>query len=187
MTTAEELSVALERLFHLLREAEWAQVKQSGITPLQRQILWFIHTFPTRARAVYIGRYLGIKKPTVSLALKQMEKKGLIRRELDPLNRRSRIIRLSEQGAQLIKHLKLQVLYDWCSTLSEDIQQQLKESLYGLFIHLNQMKVLTEVYFCETCERFIPESGYCEAEMRFVQSSERRLLCMKHSLLAGRG
>lgn len=186
MTIAEELSLATERLLHLLREAEWSHAGQSGITPLQRQILLFIHTFPARARAVYIGRYLGIKKPTVSLALKQMEKKGLIYRERDPANRRSRILRLSEQGQQLIHHFRLQVLHDWFDTLSGAQQQQLKESLYGLFTHLHRLGILTEVYFCETCGYFSAETGYCDAVQRVVPAQERRLVCMKHSLLAGK-
>lgn len=187
MTTAEELALGIERLVYLIREVEWAHTAETGISPLQRQILWFIHTFPARARATYIGLYLGVKKPTISLALKQLEDKKLIHREPDPQNRRSQIIRLTDKGSQMIHQLKLGVLQQWLETLPSSQQTQLKEAFYELFDHLHKLGVLAEVYFCATCKRFTQGNGYCPAMGTAIEVSGRRpLVCMHHSLLSYR-
>lgn len=186
MTIVEELALSIERLVYLIREVEWTHTTDTGISPLQRQVLWYIHTFPSRARATYIGRYLGVKKPTISLVLKQLEQKGFIRREPDPQNRRSQIIRLTDKGSQVIHQLRLEVLQQWLETLPSSKQTQLKEAFYGLFDHLHKLGVLVEVYFCATCKRFTQGNEYCPVTGTALDvSGERPLVCMHHSLLSG--
>ncbi|MCS7152955.1 MAG: MarR family transcriptional regulator [Bacteroidia bacterium] len=183
MTTAHELALTLQRLGYLLREMEWNQASKSGISPLQRQILSFIRAFPTRARASYLTRYLGLKKPTISLALKQLEQKGLIRRQVDPSNRRSYIIHLTPAGEKLSDWLELGTLEQWLAEMPPETQENLKSSLYALMSHLTRHQAAAEIYLCDTCRWFISSSHYCEAQGKYLEPKDMRLICPTHSLL----
>lgn len=183
MSLTEEIAIAIERLGHLMRQLEWEHVAGSGLSPLQRQILWFIHTYPGRARAVYIGRYLGVKKPTISLALKHLEEKGLIQRQTDPKNRRSHVLSLSESGRLLASYLTLKSLHGWIEVLPDPDKAKLKEALYLLLSHLHRAGALQEIYLCETCGRFLPEKGFCSLAASELSPAERRISCEHHTWL----
>ena len=61
-----------------------------------------------------------VDKAIATRALKQMEQKGLITREINPHDARSKLVFLTEEALSIRPHL-LEILNQWNSTLTEDI------------------------------------------------------------------
>lgn len=183
MTTAEQIVAALQRVSYLLRQVEWDLAYPDRFTPLQRQILWYIYAYPERARATYMSRYLGVKKPTISLALALLERKGYVHRQIDLQDRRSHRISLTEKAQKLVARLSLQKLLVEVAALPEGDQQRIREGLYLLLAGLVERGVIQEAYMCATCGHFDHGRGYCNLLGKPLPLSERRLLCREHSLL----
>lgn len=76
----------------------WAQNRNTNETTVF--ILYVINTSTPYCTQNEIGNKLFLPKQTVSLALSGLEKKGYILREANPQDRRNKIVKFTEQGAQ---------------------------------------------------------------------------------------
>lgn len=70
-----------------------ARLKEKGLTFSQLYILIYLINIPTKSiPQKQIEHYFNIKHPTLIGILKRMEKKGLVRIEVDPHDHRSRLV-----------------------------------------------------------------------------------------------
>ncbi len=76
----------------------WAQNRNTNETTVF--ILYVINTSIPYCTQNEIGSKLFLPKQTVSLVLSGLEKKGYILREANPQDRRNKIVKFTEQGAQ---------------------------------------------------------------------------------------
>ena len=76
----------------------WAQNHNTNETTVF--VLYVINTSTPYCTQNEIGNKLFLPKQTVSLVLSGLEKKGYILRESNPKDRRNKIVKLTEQGAQ---------------------------------------------------------------------------------------
>ncbi len=99
MDTSHDLSVLLERLGRLLQnDAHW-----HGLKPTQWEALRYLgraNRFSRSPRA--LTAYLGMTKGTVSQTLAALERKGLIRKEPVPKDRRNVRLEITRQGRSLL-------------------------------------------------------------------------------------
>lgn len=87
-------------------------------------------------------KYTGVEKSYLSKVLNSLEDKGYIIREIDPVNRRNRIIKPNPKASKQLK-----VVFNMIHQLTEDSQQELSdrevETLYKLLakvqIQVDQM------------------------------------------------
>ncbi|GIV23124.1 MAG: MarR family transcriptional regulator [Bacteroidia bacterium] len=185
MTHIEQIAAAVERLAHLFKAIEWDVAFPNKLTPLQRQILWFVHTFPHRARATYMAQYFGVRKPTISIAISLLVKKGLLTRHEDPHNRRSDILHLTDKAQTLLENLHLTALQEPLQKLTPDEQQKIRSALYLLLERYLETGLVEEVYMCRTCGHYQHEPPYCLLLRKSLPLEERRTLCPEHTLLQG--
>lgn len=76
----------------------WAQNHNMNETTVF--VLYVINTSTPYCTQIEIGNKLLLPKQTVSLVLSGLEKKGFIFRESNPKDRRNKIVKLTEEGAQ---------------------------------------------------------------------------------------
>jgi DNA-binding MarR family transcriptional regulator len=76
----------------------WAQNHNTNETTVF--VLYVINTSTPYCTQIEIGNKLLLPKQTVSLVLSGLEKKGYILRESNPKDRRNKIVKLTEEGAQ---------------------------------------------------------------------------------------
>ncbi len=97
-----KLVVALERIAEAFRVALWEQAKGRGLSPLQVQILVFLHFHPRAHRKVsFIAREFHMTKATVSVAITTLAEKGLLRKETAPDDARAFELHLTPAGERL--------------------------------------------------------------------------------------
>ncbi len=90
---------------------------------------------PKRMTPTLLSHFEQVNKNTISSLLKGLEKQGLIQRELDPFDKRLFIIKLTENGRELIKSVTPKRLLYYNSLLvdiSDEERIQLSELLQKL-------------------------------------------------------
>ncbi|MGN0802767.1 MAG: MarR family winged helix-turn-helix transcriptional regulator [Candidatus Faecivicinus sp.] len=76
----------------------------------ERGILNYLHYHNNDAFAGEISRDLGITTGRTAIALKNLEKKGLIQRSASETDRRCVVVRITEAGSQAAEAFRLRVL-----------------------------------------------------------------------------
>jgi MarR family transcriptional regulator, lower aerobic nicotinate degradation pathway regulator len=80
-------------------------IEGSGLTPLQYAVLRHLDYEEGAYQNGLAGR-LGIDQSNASLLVEQLVSAGLIDREVDGADRRSRFLRLTKQGSKLVRGLR---------------------------------------------------------------------------------
>lgn len=96
----------LERISQVFRALQWELAKKKNLTPLQIQILLFLkNRRPTDAIPTRIAQELGLTKATLSESISALEKKKLVIRVSNKIDRRFTTLSLSKAGKKVVKEL----------------------------------------------------------------------------------
>ena len=161
---------ALERLGQvqrvLLQEVSTAQ----GLSPIQVRILGLVAAAAVRPSEL-AGR-LGVTRATVTDAVRALEGKGLVAVATDPLDGRSRLLRVTEDGQAV-------------AALSSGDQGALLSGLLHLLTGLQADGLVPRARMCLTC-RFFREASdaggvaHCELLRADLPDTSLRLDCPDH-------
>jgi len=78
-----------------------AALQPFGLRPSQYSVLLILRATPG-SRQQDIGEALGIQRPNLAAMIDGLEKRGLIRREVNPADRRSHALSLTAEGLALL-------------------------------------------------------------------------------------
>jgi DNA-binding MarR family transcriptional regulator len=94
-----QLADLIHRLTRRLRRAQAERLAPLGLTPAQERALRLIARDDEAPRMTELADRLGIVPRSLTTVVDALEKAGLVRREIDPRNRRAILLRLTDQGA----------------------------------------------------------------------------------------
>jgi DNA-binding MarR family transcriptional regulator len=92
------LADLLHRLTKRLRHAQAERLAPLGLTPAQERALRMITRSQEPLRMTDLADHLGIVPRSVTTVIDALEQAGLVRREIDPHNRRAIRLHLTERG-----------------------------------------------------------------------------------------
>jgi DNA-binding MarR family transcriptional regulator len=101
-----QLADLLQRLMRRLRHAQAEQLAPLGLTPAQERALRVITRSEEPARMAEIADRLGIVPRSLTTVVDSLEAAGLVRREIDPRNRRAILLHLTERGTAVRDDLR---------------------------------------------------------------------------------
>lgn len=81
-----------------------AHTRELGVSPLEGHVLTYLRKYAPAAVGELI-RVFGVKQSTFTSLLDRLEKAGLVRRELNPGDRRSFLIHITDRGRELTARL----------------------------------------------------------------------------------
>ncbi len=93
-----QLADLLQRLTRRLRRAQAERLAPLGLTPAQERALRMITRSGEPLRMTELADHLGIVPRSVTTVIDALEQAGLVRREIDPQNRRAIRLHLTERG-----------------------------------------------------------------------------------------
>ena len=107
MKNVEDASVfiVLHQLLHLSKYQAMKRMETLGLKPSQAGILFILNCEGELSQRSLADK-IGIKPPSMTVALRKLEERGYIRREQDEKDQRIVRIRLSEKGRECIESLK---------------------------------------------------------------------------------
>ncbi len=124
MTKDKETSVywLLHQIIHLSKYQEVKKMEALGLKPGQAGILFMLNCYGKLSQKE-LAQKMGITPPSMTVALRKMEEKGLIVKEADTEDQRIIRIQISEEGKACIEEIK-QVMNDMEQLLYGDMQQE---------------------------------------------------------------
>ena len=151
MTEAGSITVLLERLSRVLQN----EAHSGGLKPTQWEVLRCLARANRFSRSPSaVTAYLGMTKGTVSQTLNALERKGLVRKQTDPADRRNLRIELTREGRALLGRDPVDALLASAAALSPAGQRQLSAGLQTLLRQALQVRGGRAFGLCKTCRFF---------------------------------
>ncbi|MEM0516991.1 MarR family winged helix-turn-helix transcriptional regulator [Aequorivita flava] len=166
-SVSNKIVVGLERISEVFRTLLWAEAKKSGVSPIQIQILIFIAYHESSLCTVsYLAKEFDVTKPTISDAVKSLEKKKLILKDYSKPDSRSYLIVLSAKGKELVS-----VTENYANPIKKQFDsfdneqlQTVYEAIVKLIYNLNKSGIISVQRTCFACKFYTKKNGkdYCE-------------------------
>ena len=179
---SSKIIVGLERISQAFKVQLWEKAKTLGLSPIQIQLLIFVHYHKNDLNTVsLLAQEFNVTKPTISDAVKVMEKKGLIKKSFDHGDQRTYFISPTDMGRDVVLQTEdfAAPLYAAVQGLGQDERNSFYGTLRKLIVQLNKKGVLTVQRTCSLC-RFYQKAEnkhYCGLLDTALQPEQLRLDC----------
>jgi DNA-binding MarR family transcriptional regulator len=186
-TTDDRIVAALERISEAFRVLLWQQSKETGLSPIQIQILIFIlHHTVSQCKVSYLAGEFNMTKATISDAVKVLAQKKIITKRTEETDSRSYTIQLTAKGRELANKSSLfaNSLLKPVDNLRVEQKENLLFSLTNLIYQLNQAGIIQLQRMCYTC-RFLGEKNnkhYCNLMKMPLKETDIRIDCPEHEI-----
>jgi DNA-binding MarR family transcriptional regulator len=141
----------LERLTLVIRADARRLAAPLGLNAAQDGILRLLRVRPEGLRVKALAEHLNIRQPTVTDSLAALERKGLIHRPIDPVDRRAVMVKsfnaLPQAKTAVATHTAAAV-----AELSEAEQTSLLKTLIKLIRSLQLRNAMPPQRMCVTCK-----------------------------------
>jgi DNA-binding MarR family transcriptional regulator len=127
-----QLADLLQRLTRRLRQAQAERLAPLGLTPAQERALRMITRSSEPPRMTELADHLGIVPRSVTTVIDALEGAGLVRREIDPRNRRAIRLHLTDRGSAVrddMREARRRAAEDLFAPLTADDRKALAELL----------------------------------------------------------
>ena len=138
-----QLADLLHGLTRRLRRAQAQGLAPLGLTPAQERALRIVTRSAEPLRMTELADRLGIVPRSLTTVVDALEQAGLVRREIDPRNRRAILLRLTDRGAAVrddLREARRRAAEDLFAPLSADD----RETLAGLLRLLDSERALPD-------------------------------------------
>ncbi len=166
-----KLLESLERVSRVFKAALWAEAKREGMSPLQVQILLYLHDNPRRPGGVSrLSREFGVTQATISDAVRSLAEKEFLVKIVRPEDRRLKQLKLSLKGHRLAIRTRQRrgLLEARMAGFPIDRKEATLRFLLEFLHQLQKEGLLTEMRLCLSCGNFEPrpdpgpgEAFYC--------------------------
>ena len=126
----QNLFVVMGSLFHDARNYLDKQFKTYGLTRPEWLIIALLRVNPQGLSQAFAKSYIGLETSYFTKVLNNLEEKGFIQRQIDPQDRRNRIIKLNPKSTQQTKKM-FKVISDLNTTIQSDLNQQQLQELHS--------------------------------------------------------
>lgn len=180
-----KLIYALERVSQIYRTLLWQTQVETGLSPIQSQILIFMLFHDDKLLSISsFAIEFSVTKATISDAFKTLEKKGLVRKEKDIVDKRRQILKLTNNGIELAHKIKTYTkpLDNILKEFPTDTKAVLFTTLTDILKALNNKNILAPLRMCTSCHYFTLKEGkaYCNLLDAPLKDEEIRLDCPEY-------
>ena len=181
---ASKVVTGLERISEVFKTLLWDKAKLVGLSPIQIQILIFIaYHKPELCNVSHLAKEFNVTKPTVSDAVKVLNKKELLMKDYSSPDSRSYTIHLSSKGEEIVAQTKdfANPLKDQFGNFTETDLNGIFKSLSELIYKLNRNGILTVQRTCFGCKFYQKNSdtSYCNLLEKALLDKDIRLDCLE--------
>ena len=187
-STAGKIIVALERISEAFRVLIWDESKETGLSPIQIQILIFmLFHEKDKCNVSYLAFEFNMTKATISDSVKVLLQKGLIKKDVNPTDSRSFAIVLTETGETVAKKASM-----FANRLEKPFQELtlLQQENFLIILletieKLNKAGIITVQRMCSSCRFYKKneESHFCNLINKTLSSAEIQVDCPEHQKL----
>lgn len=148
----------LDKISQIIRYIQWEINKKTKISPLMAQIIEYLGNNPQSLRTpAKIAEDLGVKRSTVTDALRILIKKEYVREKPHAEDKRYKILYLTKKGENFLKNENSnykKILINSIKSLKKEDKENLFLSLINFVADLNKRGILPIARICLNCENF---------------------------------
>ncbi len=183
--TDNKIVAGLERLSQVFRTLLWEQAKEQALSPIQIQLLIFMHYHSAEKNNVsYLAQEFGVTKPTISDAIKILEQKTLISKIPDRSDSRRYSIRLTADGRRVVRETEHYTtpFSEWLAQTGCTEKEMLWESISALIRTLNQTGIISMQRTCYNCRYYTHKGNthFCNLLNEKLLAKDIRIDCPEH-------
>ncbi len=183
--TDNKIVAGLERLSQVFRALLWEHAKEQSLSPIQIQLLIFIHYHGDEQNNVsYLAQEFSVTKPTISDAIKILEQKKLIRKIPSPADNRRYSIQLTEAGASVVQETEnyTSPISEWLAATDCAEKEILWSSIARLIRTLNQTGIISVQRTCYNCRyhSMHNNASFCKLLNAKLHTEDIRIDCPEH-------
>ncbi|WP_299244937.1 MarR family winged helix-turn-helix transcriptional regulator [uncultured Aquimarina sp.] len=180
--TQSKIVIGLERISETFRVLLWEHAKIIGLSPIQIQILIFVAYHKEHLCTVsYLAKEFNVTKPTISDAVKALDKKEMIRKTKTSADSRSYSIILTDQGQKAVSDTEnfADPIKQLLTNIEKKDQEVLLKIINTLIFKLNRTGILSIQRTCYACKFYekTKNDHYCNFIQTSLKDSEIRLDC----------
>jgi DNA-binding MarR family transcriptional regulator len=182
---SSKIVAGMERISEVFKVMLWDKAKLVGLSPIQIQILIFIAFHKNELCNVsHLAKEFNVTKPTVSDAIKVLDKKGLIVKDYSSPDNRSYSVSLSPSGNKIVEEI-----YNFSDPLKNQLDsfnpaqlESLFSTLSKLIYKLNQNGILSVQRTCYGCTFYEKNnsSDYCKLLEKELLNKDIRIDCPEY-------
>lgn len=181
---SSKIVAGLERVSQAFKVLLWEKAKQFGLSPIQIQILVFVAHHKSEFNNVsFLAQEFNVTKPTISDAVRVLDKKALIIKDCSSSDNRSYTIALSVLGKDIVAQTEhfANPMATYLETVDENDKEALFRTLTKLIYQLNQDGVLTVQRTCYACKFYQKTNSdhYCHLLEKQLKHADIRLDCIE--------
>lgn len=179
---SSKIVTGLERISEVFRILLWDKAKLVNLSPIQIQLLIFISFHKQKLCNVsHLAKEFNLTKPTISDAVKILDKKKMIVKDYSSSDSRSYSILLSELGQKTVAEINdfANPLKNHIETIDETDLENIFKTLSELIYKLNRSGILTVQRTCYACKFYKKNDAvdYCNLLQKTLHTQEIRLDC----------
>lgn len=179
-----KIVVSLERISEAFRTLLWRHSNETGLSPIQIQLLIFIQNHPENlCKISYLSKEFNLAKPTISDAVKTLIKKEFLIKIGDSTDNRSFGLKLTKNGVKLVEQLAqfTSPLESIIGQLTSNQQEDLLEGLSTIVYKLKREGIILNQRTCFGCRYYSNQdnSQYCHLLKAPLKKSDIRLDCQE--------
>ena len=184
---SSKIVVGLERIAEAFRVLLWEEAKQTGLSPIQIQILVYILNHPDYPSSVSsLANEFNLSKATVSDAVKSLSVKELVRKFIDETDKRSSQIQITSKGIEICSKVEhfANPIRSVVESMDRKSQIQLSGMLSELIHGMHVQEILRIQRMCFTCRHYAKthDGHYCNFLQKKLRKEEIRIDCPEHVL-----
>lgn len=183
-----KIVVALERISEAFRVLLWNESKENTLSPIQIQILIFLNFHKeAQCRVSYLAQEFNMTKATISDSVRLLLHKGLIQKFDDPVDTRSYVIGLTDDGKQKAEKCAnfAFAIEKPLDSLTDEQKETILTGLLKLIYELNKAGIITIQRMCFTCLHYQNTNGqhHCKLLQSELATTDIRVDCPEHEFV----
>ncbi len=179
---------ALERLSEAFRVLLWRESANSGLSPIQMQILIFLKFHDEELRRLrYVANEFNMSRATVSDAVIVLEQKGLVRKIQELEDKRSYILNITDEGEITAQKCSgfASLFYKPLLEFKTAQKENMLNGLLGMIFKLTREGVINTQRMCYTCSHYNGNNEdihYCKLLETNMPDKDLRIDCPEHKM-----
>jgi DNA-binding MarR family transcriptional regulator len=181
----------LARIATVMRNEDWSRAKTSGLNPTQLSILELLEGRAAGLSVKEIAANLGVSQPTATDSITALERKDLVAKNSDGIDKRSVTVEITTKGRAVLDVAEPAsgAARDAVDALASHEQEDLLITLVKMISHLQQNDAIPIQRMCVSCRYFAPFAHSDAARphhCHFVDAAfgrrEIRVDCREHEI-----
>jgi DNA-binding MarR family transcriptional regulator len=177
-----KIVAGLERLSQVFRILLWDKAKEFSLSPIQIQLMIFIlHHSKEKTTVSYLAQEFNFTKPTISDAVKVLEQKKLIKKNIDNVDSRSYTIQLTAAGRKIVADTETYAdpLTSLIANSSKSDKLVLWQNISSLITQFNKSNIISVQRTCYNCQHFESKNktNFCKLLNQKLEIQDIRIDC----------